>query len=48
MQTWMYLAPLALFPIGNGRGYYLAAAYPMLLAMGAVVGEGWAKCRGFG
>src|SRR5664279_5459493 len=40
--AWMYLIPLALFVLGKGRGYYLAAAYPMLLAMGAVVGERWA------
>jgi Dolichyl-phosphate-mannose-protein mannosyltransferase len=38
---WMYAIPLALFVYGQGRGYYLAAAYPMLMAMGAVVGERW-------
>jgi hypothetical protein len=42
MLAWMYLVPLALLFIGNGRDYYLAAAYPMLLAMGAVAGERWA------
>ncbi|MEI9981373.1 MAG: glycosyltransferase family 39 protein [Edaphobacter sp.] len=41
MLGWMYLIPLALFFFGKGRGYYLAAAYPMLIAMGAVVGERW-------
>ncbi|HEY6936387.1 MAG TPA: glycosyltransferase family 39 protein, partial [Terriglobales bacterium] len=41
MLAWMYMIPLALFLIGKGRGYYLAAAYPMLMAMGAVVGERW-------
>jgi hypothetical protein len=41
MLGWMYLIPLALFVIGKGRGYYVAAAYPMLFAMGAVVGERW-------
>jgi hypothetical protein len=41
MLAWMYLVPLALLFIGNGRDYYLAAAYPMLLAMGAVAGERW-------
>lgn len=41
MLGWMYLVPFALFLIGKGRGYYLAAAYPMLLAMGAVAGERW-------
>ena len=35
----MYLVPLALFFFGKGRGYYMAAAYPMLLAMGAAAGE---------
>lgn len=41
LLAWMYLIPLALFIVGKGRGYYLAAAYPMLLAMGAVAGERW-------
>lgn len=41
MMGWMYLIPLGLFIAGRGRGYYLAAAYPMLLAMGAVMGERW-------
>jgi hypothetical protein len=38
---WMYLIPLTLFFFAKGRGYYLAAAYPMLLARGAVAGESW-------
>jgi hypothetical protein len=41
MLAWMYLIPLVLFFFGKGRGYYLAPAYPMLMAMGAVVGERW-------
>jgi hypothetical protein len=41
MLAWMYLIPLALFVAGKGRGYYLGAAYPMLTAMGAVMGERW-------
>ncbi len=41
LLAWMYIIPLALFVIGNGRDYYLAAAYPMLMAMGAVAGERW-------
>ena len=41
MLGWMYLIPLVLFVVGKGRGYYLAAAYPMLFAMGAVAGERW-------
>ena len=44
MLAWMYLIPLALFVVGKGRGYYLAAAYPMLIAMGAVAGERWLEC----
>ncbi len=41
MIAFMYLIPLALFFFGKGRGYYMAAAYPMLFAMGAAVGERW-------
>jgi hypothetical protein len=41
MIAWMYLVTLALFWIGKGRGYYVAGAYPMLLAMGAVTAGRW-------
>jgi hypothetical protein len=41
MLAWMYLIPLTLFFLAKGRGYYMAAAYPMLLAKGAVVSERW-------
>ncbi len=41
MLAWMYLVPLAIFFFSKGRHYYMAAAYPMLLAMGAVAGERW-------
>ena len=41
LLAWMYLIPLALFLLGKGRGYYLGAAYPMLIAMGAAAGERW-------
>ena len=41
MLAWMYLIPLVLYIVGKGRGYYLGAAYPMLLAMGAVMGARW-------
>jgi Dolichyl-phosphate-mannose-protein mannosyltransferase len=41
MLAFMYLVPLALFAIGKGRNYYMAGAYPMLLAMGAVLAERW-------
>jgi hypothetical protein len=42
LLAWMYLIPLGLFVVGKGRGYYLGGAYPMLMAMGAVVGARWA------
>lgn len=38
---WMYLITLAVFLIVQGRGYYLAPIYPMLIAAGAVVWDGW-------
>ena len=41
MLALMYLVPLAMFAIGKGRDYYMAGAYPMLLAMGAVMAERW-------
>jgi len=41
LLAWMYLIPLALFGFSKGRGYYMAGAYPMLMAMGAVAGERW-------
>src|SRR4029077_21105655 len=37
MLAWMYLIPLAFYLIAQGRGYYLAPAYPMLYAAGAVL-----------
>ncbi|HZT33675.1 MAG TPA: glycosyltransferase family 39 protein [Bryobacteraceae bacterium] len=39
MIGWMFVIPLALFLVAKGRDYYLAPAYPMLLAAGAVWGE---------
>jgi hypothetical protein len=39
MLALMYLVPLSLFAIGKGRDYYMAGAYPMLLAMGAGMAE---------
>jgi hypothetical protein len=41
MLAWMYVVPLAIFFFAKGRGYYVAAAYPMLLAMGAATAERW-------
>jgi hypothetical protein len=37
MIAFMYLVPLALLFIAKGRHYYMAPAYPMLIAMGAVL-----------
>jgi 4-amino-4-deoxy-L-arabinose transferase-like glycosyltransferase len=41
LLAWMYLVPLALLAISRARGYYVAPAYPMLLAVGAVYSERW-------
>ncbi|MDR3799512.1 MAG: glycosyltransferase family 39 protein [Terracidiphilus sp.] len=41
MLALMYLVPLALFAVGKGRNYYMAGAYPMLLAMGAAMAGSW-------
>ena len=38
---WMYAVPLVLFFVMRGRDYYLAPAYPMLYAAGAVWLEKW-------
>ncbi|MFK2856320.1 glycosyltransferase family 39 protein [Dyella humi] len=43
MLAWMYVVPLLLFLFAQGRGYYTCGAYPMLLAMGSVVGEQWLR-----
>jgi 4-amino-4-deoxy-L-arabinose transferase-like glycosyltransferase len=37
---YMYVVPLVLLWLADGRSYYLAPAYPMLLAAGAVFWEG--------
>jgi hypothetical protein len=39
--AWMFVIPVGFFALSQGRGYYTAGAYPMLLAMGAVAGECW-------
>jgi 4-amino-4-deoxy-L-arabinose transferase-like glycosyltransferase len=41
MLGWMYVIPLVLMLVAQGRSYYLAPAYPMLIAAGVVVWEGW-------
>ena len=40
---WAYLVAFILFGITRGRFYYIAPAYPMLLAAGAVWLVRWAK-----
>jgi 4-amino-4-deoxy-L-arabinose transferase-like glycosyltransferase len=40
MMGWMYVAPFILLILTQGKGYYLAATYPMLAAGGAVCWEG--------
>jgi len=43
MLAWMYVVPLLLFLLAQGRFYYVCGAYPMLLAMGSVVGDRWLR-----
>jgi 4-amino-4-deoxy-L-arabinose transferase-like glycosyltransferase len=40
MMGWMYVVPFILLILTQGKGYYLAATYPMLAAGGAVWWEG--------
>ena len=39
MLGWMYVVTLVLFALAKGRWYYMAGAYPILYAGGAVWGE---------
>ncbi len=41
MIAFMYLVPFVVFWIDNGRFYYVAESYPMLIAMGAVTCGAW-------
>jgi hypothetical protein len=41
MLGWMYVVTLLAFLVVRGRDYYLAPAYPMLFAAGAIWGERW-------
>ncbi|HUM04502.1 MAG TPA: glycosyltransferase family 39 protein [Terriglobales bacterium] len=41
MLGWMYVIPLAVLFALRGRDYYLASAYPILIAVGTVRGEQW-------
>lgn len=40
---WMFLAVYILFTIQQAKDYYLAAAYPLLFAGGAVLWEAWLR-----
>lgn len=40
MVGWMYVIPFFIYLFTQGRSYYLAPAYPMLIAAGAVVWQG--------
>jgi Dolichyl-phosphate-mannose-protein mannosyltransferase len=43
---WMYVVPLVLFLVMRGRNYYLAPAYPMLYAAGAVwIEKSWLMAK---
>jgi len=43
MIGWMYVFTLALLMAARGRDYYLAPAYPMMLAAGAAWSESWLR-----
>lgn len=43
--AWMYLVPVLFFWADQGRFYYVAEAYPVLLALGAVVISQWLAAR---
>jgi hypothetical protein len=45
MLAWMYVVPVLLFWIGKGRFYYVAEAYPAMIAMGAAAAECWLITR---
>ena len=43
MIGWMFVLILLIFVVAKGRSYYMAPAYPMLLAAGAVLEEKWLR-----
>jgi hypothetical protein len=45
MLGWMYVITLILFVVARGREYYIAPAYPMLMAAGAAWGERWVDSK---
>jgi hypothetical protein len=46
MLAWMFVVPVLFFWLNKGRFYYVAEAYPILIAMGAVIAERWLAQRG--
>ena len=38
---WMYVIPFLIYLLTQGRSYYLAPAYPMLISAGVVVWQNW-------
>jgi len=48
MLGWMYVITLVALLAAKGRDYYLAPAYPMLIAAGAVWGEQWVNSLSVG
>jgi hypothetical protein len=45
MLAWMYAVPVFLFWIGKGRFYYVADAYPAVIAVGAAAAGHWLDSR---
>ncbi|UWZ81780.1 glycosyltransferase family 39 protein [Occallatibacter riparius] len=43
--AWMYAVPVLVFWVNKGRFYYVAEAYPALIAMGCAAAEGWLARR---
>lgn len=43
---WLYVVAFVLLLVVQGRSYYLGPGYPMLMAAGSVVVEGWVETRG--
>jgi len=42
---WMFMVTITLFTLARARDYYLAPAYPMLMAAGAAWGERWLSAK---
>lgn len=48
LMGWLYLIPFVLYLLAQGRSYYLAPAYPMLIAAGAAMWEHWCQSLSVG